>query len=358
MATGCLKAPDFPGQIRFRTGRNGDSARKAQPMSEAQLHGYLEENPDAVIIVDQTGSINFASHRVETMFGHVPDDLVGKPISILVPERYRDQHAGHLNRFMKDPRPRMMGVGRELRAVRKDGSEFPAEISLSPHRISGGLVVIASIRDVEAAKRLQGLLLRESHHRVKNTLAIVMAITSQTLRKASSLEEARSAIESRLVALGRAQDFLLQENTAGAKLSDVIRSAVDPFNTYDDQRFIVQQLDMEIVAEAVLPLTLSLNELCTNAVKYGALSNTTGCVDISLTVDERTQVLRLTWTEKGGPAVQEPTQRGFGTRLIGRLADQLKGNVQLRYEPTGVVCELAIPLAVPQTPPTGMGPKS
>ena len=71
--------------------------------SEAQFHGFLEENPDAVIIIDQNGQINFASHRVETMFGHLPHELVGKPVSILIPEKHRDLHAVHMDRFMKFP---------------------------------------------------------------------------------------------------------------------------------------------------------------------------------------------------------------------------------------------------------------
>jgi two-component sensor histidine kinase len=210
--------------------------------------------------------------------------------------------------------------------------------------------VVAAIRDIEAAKRVQRLLLRELHHRVKNTLATVIAITSQSLRTAQNLEEGRLAVESRLVALGRAHDLLLQENSTGAKLTDVIRDAIKPFDSHDVQRFIVQDTNFDIGAGVVLPLTMSLNELCTNAVKYGALSNTTGRIDITSTVDEKVQRFKLTWTEKGGPAVQEPTRRSFGTRLIGRLAEQLQGDVRLRYEPTGVVYELDIPLAVLRAP--------
>ena len=319
-------------------------------LSEAQFHGFLEENPDAVIIIDQTGHINFASHRVETMFGHIPNELVGKPLSVLIPERYKDLHAGHMVRFMNNPTPRMMGVGLELRAIRKDGSEFPTEISLSPHRIPDGIVVVAAIRDIEAAKRVQRLLLQELHHRVKNTLATVIAITSQSLRNAKSLEEGRLAVESRLVALGRAHDLLLQTNSTGAKLIYVICDAIEPFDSHDVQRFIVQDTDIDIGAGAVLPLTMSLNELCTNAVKYGALANSTGRIDITSTVDEIAQRFRLTWTELGGPAVQQPTRRSFGSRLINRLAEQLQGDVRLRYEPTGVVYELDIPLAVLRAP--------
>lgn len=318
--------------------------------SEAQFHGFLEESPDGVIIVDPNGRINFASNRIEAMFGHLPDELVGKPLSVLVPERFRNLHAGHLVRFMIDPTPRMMGAGLELRALRKDGSELSVEISLSPHRSPDGLFVVAAIRDIDAAKRFQNLLLQELHHRVKNMLTTVIAITSQSLRAAQSLEEGRLAVESRLVSLGRAHDLLLESNRASAKLSDVIHDAIGPFDSHDIRRFVVQGTHIKIASGAILPLTMSLNELCTNAVKYGALSNATGRIDITSTVDDKALRLKLTWTETGGPVVREPIRRSFGTRLINRLADQLYGDVRLRYEPTGVVYELDIPLAALQAP--------
>lgn len=196
----------------------------------------------------------------------------------------------------------------------------------------------------EVAKRLQRLLLEELHHRVKNTLATVIGITSQSLRTADSLEDGRIAVESRLVALGRAHDLLLQANWASAKLNDVIYAAIQPFDNHEVRRFAVEETPIEVIAAAVLPLTMSLNELCTNAVKYGALSNATGRIAIVATADDKSQRLRLTWTETGGPAVQKPTQQSFGTRLITRLADQLHGSVRLRYEPAGFVYELDAPL--------------
>ena len=194
----------------------------------------------------------------------------------------------------------------------------------------------------EVARRLQRLLLEELHHRVKNTLATVIGITSQSLRTADNLEDGRMAVESRLVALGRAHDLLLQANWASARLTDVIDAAIQPFDDHEVRRFTVQETSIEVVAAAVLPLTMSLNELCTNAVKYGALSNATGRIAIAATTDGKT--LKLTWTETGGPPVEKPKQRSFGTRLIGRLADQLHGDVLLKYEPTGLMYELDAPL--------------
>ena len=96
---------------------------------------------------------------------------------------------------------------------------------------------------------------------------------------------------------------------------------------------------------------MALNELCTNAVKYGALSTAKGQIEIASAVDEETQRFKLTWTEKGGPPVQKPARRSFGTRLIDRIADQLHGEVRLSFEPAGVVCEFSIPLAHPRASP-------
>ncbi|WP_156464354.1 PAS domain S-box protein [Afipia sp. Root123D2] len=287
------------------------------------FHDFLEESPDTIIIVDQSACISFASKRAEAMFGYSIDELLRKPLSILVPERSRDLHAEHLKRFMNDPTPRMMGTGLQLHALHKDGSEIPVEISLSPHQTPNGLVIVTAIRDVEVARRFQDLLLKELHHRVKNMIAIVAAITSQSLKSAQNLEEGRLAIEGRLL-------------------------AIEPFDDLEVRRFVVRDSNIDIASGAVLPLIMSLNELCTNAVKYGALSNATGRVHITSAVDEPAHLLKLKWTERGGPLVQELTRRGFGTNLIKRLADQLNGSVRLRYEPEGIEYELDVPLATLQ----------
>ena len=197
----------------------------------------------------------------------------------------------------------------------------------------------------EAAERLQRLLLEELHHRVKNTLATVMAIASQS-RNATDLEQGREAISHRLIALGRSHDLLLQTNWTSASLPAIVRAAIEPFETHGVERFVVQVVGIEVGPAAVLSLAMALNELCTNAVKYGALSNAEGRVEITSVLDEDAQRFKLFWEEKGGPIVKEPTRRSFGTRLIeNSLARLLHGDARLRFESTGVICQFDFPLA-------------
>jgi len=198
----------------------------------------------------------------------------------------------------------------------------------------------------EAAERLQRLLLEELHHRVKNTLTTVMAIASQSLRNATDLEQGRKAIAHRLIALGRSHDLLLQTNWTSASLPAIVRAAIEPFDTPGTRRFVVQAVEIKVGPAAVLSLAMALNELCTNAVKYGALSNAEGYVEITSMLDEDTNRFKLIWEEKDGPIVKEPTRRSFGTRLIETsLARLLHGDARLRFEPSGVICEFDFPIA-------------
>jgi len=191
---------------------------------------------------------------------------------------------------------------------------------------------------------LQRLLLEELHHRIKNVLATVTAITSQTLRNTDNVKDGRVAIEHRLLALGRVHDLLLRTQWTSATLASIVQTAIEPFDK--GARFSIESPDIEVSPAAVLPLAMILNELCTNAVKYGALSNNDGTVAISAVIDASKQRFGLTWTETGGPAVQVPTRQSFGTRLIEQgFVGELRGQAHLAYEPSGVVCKLDIPLA-------------
>src|SRR6476646_2584490 len=168
----------------------------------------------------------------------------------------------------------------------------------------------------KVAEKLQRMMVEELHHRVKNILATVQAIASQSLRAAQNVEEGRKAIESRLQALGRGHDVLLQTNWSKAKLAAILKAGIEPFITATAPQIVMRSADIEVAPAAALPLAMILNELCTNAVKYGALSRPRGLVNIEATVADSGDSFLLTWVEKGGPAVQEPSRRSFGSKLI------------------------------------------
>jgi two-component sensor histidine kinase len=196
----------------------------------------------------------------------------------------------------------------------------------------------------ENADRLQKLILEELHHRIKNTLATVSAIASQSLRAATSIEDGQHAIESRLLALGRAHDLLLQARWSNAELAHIVRGATEPYDGEGAGKFSIGGPDLKIASGAVIALAMTLNELCTNATKFGALSAPTGRIEIAWTIDDSNQRLRLTWSEKGGPAVHAPTRQSFGTRLMETLGKQLNGKVEMNYAPAGFVYVLDVPL--------------
>jgi two-component sensor histidine kinase/CheY-like chemotaxis protein len=200
-------------------------------------------------------------------------------------------------------------------------------------------------KEREAADKLQKLILDEMHHRIKNTLATVGAIAAQSLRTATSIAHAQEAIEGRLLALGRAHDLLMQVSWANASLANTVRGATEPYDGQGAGRFSIDGPDIGITSGAVIALAMTFNELCTNTTKFGALSVPAGRIDIAWTIDEGAQRLRMTWTEKGGPAVTAPTRRSFGTRMMGSLGQQLNGKVQLDYRPTGFVYMLDVPLS-------------
>jgi two-component sensor histidine kinase len=200
-------------------------------------------------------------------------------------------------------------------------------------------------KEREAADKLQKLILDEMHHRIKNTLATVSAIASQSLRTATSLQHGQQAIEGRLVALGRAHDLLMQASWANASLAQTVRGATEPYDSQGMGHFSISGPDVGITSGAVIALAMTFNELCTNTTKFGALSVPTGRVEIAWTVDSDKQRLRLTWSEKGGPPVTQPTRQSFGTRMMGSLGLQLNGQVLLAYEQSGFTYTLDVPLS-------------
>jgi two-component sensor histidine kinase len=153
------------------------------------------------------------------------------------------------------------------------------------------------------------------------------------------------------LALGRAHDLLLQAKWSSADLGTVVHSAIEAFDNPDESKFSISGPDIRMKSGAVIAVAMTLNELCTNTTKFGAMSVPEGRVDLVWTVDQQTQRLHLTWTEKNGPVVQPPAKRSFGTQLIETLGKQLRGNVQLTYASTGFSYTFDVPIASLNSPP-------
>lgn len=197
---------------------------------------------------------------------------------------------------------------------------------------------LSSERGRTAAARADA---NELQHRIKNILATVQAIANATLRLDVSYDHARAAFNSRLAALTHVQDLLFERNWSDAKLKSLIDAIVAPHVGSGSKRLQVRGPDIDIGPRTALVLALALNELATNALKYGALSNGAGYVEVAWT---RETEFDLRWHERNGPPVTAPIRKGFGSRLLREsLPAQLNGTVELEFEPRGLICSVRAP---------------
>ena len=208
--------------------------------------------------------------------------------------------------------------------------------------IQAGVEAEASV----VAAKLQTVLIGELHHRVKNMLSIASAVASQSLRGATSIDDAAATIASRLAALGISHDLLIRESFTGAGCRTLIENAILAFQTAGLEQFTITGDNIAISSGPAVALSMVIHELSTNALKYGALSVPDGRVSIIWSVDDVAHRFKLQWRESGGPVVVEPLKKSFGSRFIEQaLPGQLQGEARLIFEPAGLVCDVNIPIA-------------
>lgn len=297
-------------------------------------------SPDGVALLDPSGLILATNPRAGRMGGaphaagpaswleiwDAPDDR-GEAEAALTRAR-----AGHPARFRAAAGPVLWDV-------------TVTPVAGSPPRL---LTVARDISEQRQAEARQGVLLMEMEHRLKNTLSIVQAIATQTLRNASSLSVAAESFGARMLALAQAHDVLMQGAWASASLHGLVDGAVRLHGDGMPERFRVTGPEIMVGPRAALTLALMLHELGTNAAKYGALSNAEGRVEIGWRIvgEAAQERLWFRWAERGGPPVAPPTRSGFGSRLIERsLVHSFGGSARLRYPRGGVVLALTAPLA-------------
>jgi PAS domain S-box-containing protein len=238
----------------------------------------------------------------------------------------------------------------EKRFVRKDGRVIWISVRSSTVRdINGsflyGVRVVQDITDRKEAEERQKLLIDELNHRVKNTLATVQSLATQTARGTDSPEAFRSAFEGRLIALSQAHDQLTRRHWKGADLRDIVEAATAPYDGRARDQIVFEGEDITVTPRVALTLALAMHELSTNAAQYGALSVPEGRIAVRWHLQRSAKpILRIEWRERDGPPVHEPARRGFGSRFIeGSVAAELQGTAKLAFERPGLVCTMEIP---------------
>ena len=241
----------------------------------------------------------------------------------------------------------------EKRFIRRDGRVIWIAVRSSTVRDAGGAFlygvrVVQDITDRKEAEERQKLLIDELNHRVKNTLATVQSLATQTARGTDSPDAFRQAFEGRLIALSQAHDQLTRRHWKSADLRDIIVGAATAYLSRADDQIQVAGDGITVTPRVALTLALAMHELTTNAAKYGALSVPTGSIEVTWGVQSKPsqpRLLRIEWRERGGPTVTPPERRGFGSRFIeGSVAAELQGTARLDFDPAGVRCIMEIPL--------------
>lgn len=208
--------------------------------------------------------------------------------------------------------------------------------------------MMIDISERKRAEERQKVLIDELNHRVKNTLATVQSLSQQTARHARDLDEFNRSFSSRLLGLAHAHDLLTRSHWGPAPLRSLITNAMAPMAGLAAERITAEGPFVELGPQAALALAMVLNELLTNAMKYGALSCDDGAVRVAWRESEHANGRQLTmeWRELSGPAVTPPERSGFGSKLMQRCIERdLGGRLEVRYAPAGLEVDMIIPAA-------------
>lgn len=320
--------------------------------SDHYFRDLLDAAPDAMVMVDAHGRIIFVNSQTQRIFGYTREELVGKEVEVLMPMRFRDGHGRHREGYAVAPKIREMGKGLELFGTRKDGKEFPVEISLSPLHTDAGMIVVSAIRDITERKsaenelkqsvREKEILLKEVHHRVKNNLQIISSLLnfqSDVIADANArtvFQDTRARIKS----IALVHERLYQSNDlTNIDFADYVQGLADDFfASYGIQRErITLELDIQPLAldvDSIINCGLIIGELLSNALKYAFPHDRRGSIRISLrTLNERFQLVVADDGVGLPPERRSLESASLGFKLVKGLVKELGGSVEVQGPP-------------------------
>ena len=305
-----------------------------------RLASIVQSSDDAIVSKNLDGIITSWNKGAERIFGYTAEEAIGQPITIVIPHDRWDEERTILTRIRRGERIDHFETVRQ----RKHGSLIVVSLTISPVKNAAGKIVGASkiARDVTEQKRNQeqiATLAREAEHRSKNLLANVQAMVN--LSQADAVGDLKKAIEGRIQALANVHSLFVATRWIGAELSTIAEQELAPYSGTGKHRVRIDGPQVLLEPNAAQAIAVTLHELATNAGKYGALSMADGQIELiwSHEADGR---LRLRWSENGGPAVNAPTRKGFGGRIMEQMIGQLKGKTRFDWHAQGLVCEITL----------------
>lgn len=322
--------------------------RKRNEEALARLAAIIAHSHEAIIGTSPDGTVTTWNAGAERMYGYGADEALGRPLSFLSTPDHPDEMRQIFERLRRPPtQPSIVDTER----LTRDGRRIFVSYTASPIRNEAGRLVGAALveRDTterRQAERRQHLLLAELNHRVKNTLASVLSIAARTRQTSDSLDSFGRSFEGRLQSLAAAHELLAENIWAGVDLRQLLVEELKPYHEGKDPP-VFSGGDVFLPSRAALVFAMAFHELATNAAKYGALSGRGGFIKVSWRVAkvEGAALLRLDWTERGGPKTEKPTREGFGLSFVKRsVAYELHGSAELTFKPAGLQCRIEVPM--------------
>ncbi len=311
----------------------------------AGLQSVLDTALDAVVVMDEAGSVIGWNDHAASLFGWTAAEANGQILAeLIVPPAFRAAHTKGLTHYLATGQGPVLGKRIEVTALNRAGEEFPIELSVSPSDQFGERLFIGFMRDISerhAEAERQQRILQESEHRVKNMLTVVAAIAQQTAKVSADIESFQSAFSGRLESLARAHELLVGKVWHDVSLTALAERVLGDEVAAGRARFGGPEILLK--PGQVLGLSMILHELFTNAVKYGALCNDDGTLSVDWLRDG--EEVAIEWVEQGPPCASDVPSSGFGHRMIAMsVKSDLKGTIERDWRPDGLTAAIRFPL--------------